>query len=51
MSQPVPGYDRWQRDDDAIPKQRMPWYVLVLGIAAVAILVLTIVGFWIAGRT
>jgi hypothetical protein len=47
MTYPAPDYrPRW---DDAIPKRSIPWYVVVLGIAAIAVLVLTALGFWIAG--
>lgn len=49
MAQPAPDFDRdWNRLDYRIPKQGIPWYVVVLGITAVALAVLTVVGFWIA---
>jgi hypothetical protein len=51
MSQPVPGYGPWQSDDVRIPKRGVPWYVIVLGLTAIAVLVLAVVGFWIAGST
>jgi hypothetical protein len=47
MTYPAPDYrPRW---DDSVPTRGIPWYVVVLGIAAIAVLVLTAVGFWIAG--
>jgi hypothetical protein len=49
MTYPAPDYRPDWNLRDAIPKRGIPWYVFVLGIAAVAVVVLTVVGFWIAG--
>ena len=50
MTQPAPDYrSQWDRLDYTIPKRGVPWYVVVLGIAAIAVLILTVMGFWIAG--
>lgn len=38
----------WDRTDYRVPKRGIPWYAIVLGITAIALVVLTIVGFWIA---
>ena len=50
MRSPAPDYrSQWDQLDYKIPKRAIPWYVVVLGIAAIAVLVLTAVGLWIAG--
>ncbi len=50
MTYPAPDYrSQWDRTDYRIPKKGVPWYAVVLGITAIALVVLTIVGFWIAG--
>jgi hypothetical protein len=46
----APNYgSEWDRADYRVPKRGIPWYAIVLGITALALVVLTIVGFWIAG--
>ena len=46
----APNYgSHWERYDYRVPKRGIPWYAIVLGITAVALIVLTIAGFWIAG--
>jgi hypothetical protein len=52
MTHPAPEYrSQWDRADNRIPKKSVPWYAVVLGITAIALVVLTVLGFWIASSS
>jgi hypothetical protein len=52
MTYPAPEYrSQWDRRDYRVPKKGIPWYVVLLGITAIALVVLTVVGFWIASSS
>jgi hypothetical protein len=52
MTYPAPDFpSQWERDDYRIPKKGIPWYAVILGITAIALVVLTILGFWIASSS